>query len=295
MSPEQAAGSADVDTRADVYALGAMLYELLVGQRPLVRDEDPARPSARLATLGPATAEIAQKRSATPKQLSAQVRGDLDWIVMKALERERDRRYGSVTDLARDLSHYRSNEPVTARPPTLLYRTRKLARRHRTATALIAVLVPLGIVLGTALAIQTRRAMVERDRFERMAKFLINLVDNPSESVTGRWVTQTPEAILVEGLKKIETDLDDPLVQARTYLAIGRTLRSIDASNHAETATVRARERFEEPARPRAPRDACRADRAGARSSLAWTPRRGGPPARRDARGPAPCAGRSVR
>jgi WD40 repeat protein/serine/threonine protein kinase len=178
MSPEQAGlNPLDVDTRADVYALGVILYELLTGSTPLdrvrlrstpypqalslVRDFDPARPSTRLSNSGDTLAGVAELRRTEPARLTQEVRGDLDWIVMKCLEKDRARRYDSAASLARDLERYLADEPVEARPPTAIYRVRKFARRHSTvmwgAAACLIVLVG-GAVASSVQAVRATRA-----------------------------------------------------------------------------------------------------------------------------------------
>ncbi len=170
MSPEQAALSGlDVDTRSDIYSLGVVLYELLTGTTPLTRErlkdsnydqirriigeEDPPRPSTRISTLGAAVAGTlsAQRRSA-PRQLIQLCRGELDWIVMKCLEKDRNRRYETAINLSRDVERYLHDEPVQACPPSLLYRFGKFARRYR-GTLLAAVLLIAVVFAGTATSV----------------------------------------------------------------------------------------------------------------------------------------------
>ena len=148
MSPEQATFcDADVDTRSDIYSLGVLLYELLVGTTPfdaqalrsrgydeicrVIRESDAPTPSKRLSTLGEAVGEISRHRQVEPAALRKLLRGDLDWIVMKCLEKERTRRYETVHSLARDIERHLSDEPVLARPPSVAYRLKKLVRKHR--------------------------------------------------------------------------------------------------------------------------------------------------------------------
>lgn len=157
MSPEQAIlNQLDVDTRADVYSLGVVLYELLVGQTPLdgnelrrqgleqmlrsIREADPPRPSRRLSSQGKAASQTAAYRETDEGSLAKSLRGDLDWVVMKALEKDRKRRYGSPEHFARDIENYLCGQPVEARSPTLAYRASKFAKRNRVALAVVGML-----------------------------------------------------------------------------------------------------------------------------------------------------------
>jgi tetratricopeptide (TPR) repeat protein len=156
MSPEQAQLSGlDVDTRSDVYSLGVLLYELLTGTTPfdkkrfrsagydelrrMIREEEPPRPSTRLSTLGRAATTASANRGSDPRKLSRLLRGELDWIVMKALEKDRNRRYESASAFAADVQRYLADEPVQACPPSVGYRLRKIVRRNRAALATLSV------------------------------------------------------------------------------------------------------------------------------------------------------------
>ena len=181
MAPEQASFNAlDIDTRADIYALGAILYELLTGTTPIrretvqraamdemfrvIREVEPPPPSSRIGT-SEALPSLAANRQVEPARLCRLVRGDLDWIAMKALAKERERRYASAVGLADDLERFLNHEPVSAGPPTAAYRLRKFVRRNR-ARVTAAALVLLALVLGV---VGTTLGLIEARRQERIA------------------------------------------------------------------------------------------------------------------------------
>ena len=180
MSPEQAGLSdLDIDTRSDIYSLGVLLYELLTGSTPFTKEQfrkaaldemlkmiceqEPPKPSTRLSS-SEALPSIAASRGLEPRKLSGLVRGDLDWIVMKALEKDRSRRYETATGFAADIQHFLADEPVLACPPSSWYRLRKFARRHKRALAMASVLL-LGLIVGLVVLLVSNQ-IITRQRNE---------------------------------------------------------------------------------------------------------------------------------
>ncbi len=279
MSPEQAAAARDIDTRSDVYSMGVLLYELLTGTTPfqadelrraayaemqrIIVEETPPKPSTRLSTLA-ALPDAATRRHIEPKRLSGLVRGDLDWIVMKALEKDRARRYDSAAGFAEDVQRYLDCEPVVASPPGRMYRLRKFARRNRVAVVAAAALTIVllagatGTTIGMVAAIRAAdradanaekadlaaaQATTELGRVTEVKRFLSDMLASVNPGVAVGLDTRLMERILSDAEASLEAGaITDELIEAELRSTIAGVYQGLGQYDVAAPFSERALE-----------------------------------------------------
>ncbi len=279
MSPEQAEVSGlDIDTRSDVYSLGVLLYELLTGTTPLeverlrqagyaeiqrlIREQDPPRPSTRLSSLGDSATLVAGNRGLDLKGLEQLLSGDLDWVAMKALEKDRNRRYATPDSFAEDVQRYLRNEPILARPPSRAYRLKKLVQRNR-AAVLTGGAVAFALVVGASAATwqAVRATRAERDAKaakddallrEAETKAALDFVENrvfaaarPVGQAGGLGRDVSLRKAIESALPYMEKSFtDQPLIEARLRLTLGRSFHYLGDSKAAAAQQEAARALF---------------------------------------------------
>ncbi len=241
MSPEQwEQGQFDIDTRSDVYSLGVILYELLAGRVPndtarlllvggaavaqLMREMTPPAPSTRVRSLGPETNAVARAHGTDPRGLSRELKGDLDWITLKAMDPDRSRRYDTAHAIAQDIVRHMHAEPVSARPPSFAYRAGRFVRRNRTGVTLASIVLLAGVVFTGQTVVQARRLKVERDRAQLAARIagangemqsaLLTLVESDSGSMTADQRLEKVQAMMEKQFA------GDPIVQSSLFMTL---------------------------------------------------------------------------
>jgi serine/threonine protein kinase/tetratricopeptide (TPR) repeat protein len=277
MSPEQAKfNQLDIDTRSDIYSLGVLLYELLSGSTPfdrkrlqsaafdemlrIIREEEPPRPSMRLST-SETLPSIAANRNVEPTRLNRSLQGELDWIVMKSLEKDRNRRYETASGFARDIEHYLHDEPVQACPPSTRYRLRKFARRNK-VTLITGGLIGLSLIAGTVVSVwqavrateaeqlaQTRfeaekdartRAETESAKAGAVSDLLQEMLSSASPD-KARGADYTVRQLLNDASRRLAGQLEhQPEVEAAVRAAIGNAYRRLVLPKEAEPHLRRA-------------------------------------------------------
>ncbi len=265
MSPEQAGLSdKDVDIRTDIYSIAALLYELLTGTTPfendtllsagyaemqrVIREQQPPLPSRRLSSIdAPILAASARARNSSSRALPKQVQGDLDWIVMKGLEKEPARRYGTATEFAADIRHYLGHLPVDARPPGTAYRLRKFVQRHTwgvgvSTLAIVALVAFAGFSAWQSrqLAVALNESQIEQTKAGRLTTFFIQLLSE-TEPNNAQGDEVTVLEALQRGAERLKTDLDEePETKAAILIQMAEIYRELGDYQNSEQLLIRA-------------------------------------------------------
>lgn len=258
MSPEQTdPTNTDIDTRTDIYSLGVVLYELLVGLKPFdiesvysagyesimkfVREQEAPRPSLRLKDGGAETTEIAELHRTDPGKLVRALRGDLDWILLKALEKDRTRRYETANALAMDIGRYLTSEPVLASPPSAVYLTGKFVRRHRVGVAAAVATVMVLATFALTMSLQNKVIARARDlaETESAKSSAINNFLRDMLVSTDPWASGEHDLTVVQAMDAARADVDSifvqqPLVAAEMHATMGKTYLGLQKLTEAE-------------------------------------------------------------
>ena len=261
MSPEQAEiNQLDIDTRSDVYSLGVLLYELMTGATPfdrkrfstaafdeirrIIKEEEPPNPSTRLSTLGETLTQVSQQRNTDPAKLKALVSGDLDWIVMKALDKDRTRRYVTASAMATDVGRFLSEEAIEARPPSIGYRFTKFVRRNRvafTTITLVFAAMLVGTVVSTWQAVRANSA--KRNLEQTLDWFGVHFIGSVDPAETQN--RDLPLRIAVErAAAALKPGQQSPAVEAAIRMKLGEAFISLSNKEMATSQLQRAVEIF---------------------------------------------------
>jgi hypothetical protein len=240
MSPEQASASPlGVDTRSDVYSLGVLLYELLVGTVPfdrkdaegesvfgllsLIREKQPPKPTTRLQSMGATSEQVAAQRHCDVRSLARRIRGDLEWITLKCLEKDPARRYGSAVMLSDDVSRFLQNHPIVARPPSTAYHLRKFVERHRAIAAVVSLFVLSLLAFAVTVSVMLGRQRVERLKAEHLNVFLQDMLAS-ADPAQARGDQVLVRDVLDRAAAKVPTELaHEPELQFAAFRTLIQT------------------------------------------------------------------------